>query len=385
MAVLIRNAYVFAPQEIGPADVLMTDEKITAVGKDLSVSLPNLSVIDASGFILAPGFIDQHVHLLGGGGVGGPATRAPAVAATELIAAGITSVVGVLGADVMTRGLPDLLAKVRELKSLGLSAWMYTSSFKYPPVTLTRSIADDVALIGEVLGVKLALGDANGSFPSSTSVLEMLTQIRQAACTVGKQGLLHVHLGYIPNPFGIFEEIAATGFPIGEHLRPTHCGRTEFLLKSACAYAMHGKDRYIDITTDGPCYLGHPAAAVSTAVSAGVPVEQITLSSDGHGVVPRFNAENRLIGQAIGEVSRNHRTMVELIRDYSFPVQAALSLITSNVADALGLPDQGRIAENACANAVLLDQELNIRTVISRGKIAMHNGKCYIKNFLVNE
>ena len=252
-------------------------------------------------------------------------------------------------------------------------------------MTLTRSIADDVALIGEVLGVKLALGDASGSFPSSTSVLEMLAQIRQAACTVGKQGLLHVHLGYIPNPFSVFEEIAATGFPIGEHLRPTHCGRTEFLLKSACAYALHGKDRYIDITTDGPCYLGHPAAAVSAAVSAGVPVEQITLSSDGHGVVPRFNAENRLIGQAVGEVSRNHRTMVELIRDYNFPVQAALSLITSNVADALGLPNQGRIAENACANAVLLDQELNIRSVISRGKIAMHNGKCYIKNFLVNE
>ena len=117
MALLIRNAYVFSPQEIGSVDVLMTDEKITAVEKNLSVSLPNLSVIDASGFILAPGFIDQHVHLLGGGGVGGPATRAPAVAAIELIAAGITSVVGVLGADVMTRGLPDLLAKVRELQS----------------------------------------------------------------------------------------------------------------------------------------------------------------------------------------------------------------------------------------------------------------------------
>ena len=48
MALLIRNAYVFAPQEIGPADVLMTDEKITAVEKNLSVSLPNLSIIDAS-------------------------------------------------------------------------------------------------------------------------------------------------------------------------------------------------------------------------------------------------------------------------------------------------------------------------------------------------
>ena len=128
---------------------------------------------------------------------------------------------------------------------------------------------------------KLAMGDVSGSFPSSQAILEMLSQIRQAAVTVNKQGLLHVHLGSIPNPFDIFEEIAASGFPIGTHLRPTHCARTEFLLKSACTYAMGASDRYIDITTDGPCYLGHPAAAVSAAVSCGVPVEQITLSSDG--------------------------------------------------------------------------------------------------------
>ena len=135
MAILIRNAYVFAPKELGATDVLMVDEKILAVGPNLSVSLPGLSVIDASGFLLVPGFVDPHVHVLGGGGVGGPITRAPAITAGELIRAGITTVVGVLGADVMTRKLPDLLAKVRELNALGLSAWMYTSSFRYPPVT----------------------------------------------------------------------------------------------------------------------------------------------------------------------------------------------------------------------------------------------------------
>lgn len=184
MAILIRNAYVFAPKELGVTDVLMVGEKILAVGPNLSVNLPGLSVIDATGFILAPGFVDAHVHVLGGGGVNGPDSRAPAIGAGELIRAGITTVVGVLGADVMTRKLPDLLAKVRELNALGLSAWMYTSSFRYPPVTLTQSVADDVALVSEVLGVKLAMGDINGSFPSSQAVLEMLSQIRQAAVTV---------------------------------------------------------------------------------------------------------------------------------------------------------------------------------------------------------
>ena len=288
--------------------------------------------------------------------------------------------VGVLGADVMTRKLPDLLAKVRELNALGLSAWMYTSSFRYPPVTLTQSVADDVALVSEVLGVKLAMGDINGSFPSSQAVLEMLSQIRQAAVTVKKQGLLHVHLGSIPNPFDIFEEIAASGFPIGTHLRPTHCARTEFLLKSACAYAMESHDRYIDITTDGPCYLGQPAAAVSAAVSCGVPVEQITLSSDGHGVVPRFDADGNVVGQAIGEVARNHETMVELVRDFSFPLSDALSLITRNAADSLGLTDQGRLEIGACANAVLLNQNLQIVAVVSRGQVAMHGDTLAVKD-----
>ena len=115
MAILIRNAYVFAPKELGVTDVLIVGEKILAVAPNLSASLPGLSIIDATGFILAPGFVDAHVHVLGGGGVNGPDTRAPAISAGELIRAGITTVVGVLGADVMTRKLPDLLAKVREL------------------------------------------------------------------------------------------------------------------------------------------------------------------------------------------------------------------------------------------------------------------------------
>ena len=71
MATLIRNARVFAPKDLGVQDVLMVDEKIVAVGKDLSVTLPELETVDAAGKILTPGFFDQHIHVTGGGGEGG--------------------------------------------------------------------------------------------------------------------------------------------------------------------------------------------------------------------------------------------------------------------------------------------------------------------------
>lgn len=46
----------------------MVNDKIAAVGKDLTVVLPELETVEASGKILTPGFIDQHIHVTGGGG-----------------------------------------------------------------------------------------------------------------------------------------------------------------------------------------------------------------------------------------------------------------------------------------------------------------------------
>ncbi|MFR6360207.1 MAG: hypothetical protein ACLUNV_11835 [Sutterella wadsworthensis] len=94
-------------------DVLMANERILAVGKDLAPNLPDLQTVEAGGMIMTPGFFDQHIHVTGGGGEGGPATRTPELVLSELVACGTTDVVGVSGTDYTTRSIPNLLAKVR--------------------------------------------------------------------------------------------------------------------------------------------------------------------------------------------------------------------------------------------------------------------------------
>ena len=91
-ALLIKNARVFAPQDLGKNDVLMVNDRIAAVGQNLALQLPDLEILDAGGKILTPGFFDQHIHVTGGGGEGGPSTRTPELVLSELIRCGTTSV-----------------------------------------------------------------------------------------------------------------------------------------------------------------------------------------------------------------------------------------------------------------------------------------------------
>jgi dihydroorotase len=63
MSIVIKNGRVIDPashtDRVG--DVLIVDGRIAGVAPDLSS--PNADIFDASGMIVAPGFIDMHVHL----------------------------------------------------------------------------------------------------------------------------------------------------------------------------------------------------------------------------------------------------------------------------------------------------------------------------------
>jgi dihydropyrimidinase len=62
MALLIRNADIVTADSRMRGDVYAEDEIITRIGPNLDAP-PDAEVIDASGKLLFPGFIDPHVHI----------------------------------------------------------------------------------------------------------------------------------------------------------------------------------------------------------------------------------------------------------------------------------------------------------------------------------
>src|SRR5579871_1874970 len=62
MPLLIRNGEIVTASERYRADIYAEDETITRIGKNLDAP-PGAQVIDASGKLVFPGFIDPHVHI----------------------------------------------------------------------------------------------------------------------------------------------------------------------------------------------------------------------------------------------------------------------------------------------------------------------------------
>ena len=134
---LIKNIQVYTPENIGVKDVLI-DNRIIKIADNLpEVKEYGIEVIDGRGKILTPGFIDCHVHILGGGGEGGAKTRTPEIMLSDITSAGLTTVVGCLGIDGTTRTMTNLLAKAKGLEEEGISTYVYTGSYQVPVKTLS--------------------------------------------------------------------------------------------------------------------------------------------------------------------------------------------------------------------------------------------------------
>jgi beta-aspartyl-dipeptidase (metallo-type) len=73
--ILLKQVEVYSPEYIGRKDILTGGGVIMAIEPEIRADiLPGIQVIEAEGLIAIPGLIDNHVHIAGAGGEGGPST-----------------------------------------------------------------------------------------------------------------------------------------------------------------------------------------------------------------------------------------------------------------------------------------------------------------------
>jgi beta-aspartyl-dipeptidase (metallo-type) len=385
MLTLIKNGEVYAPDYLGVKDLLIVDRKIGFI-KD-KIELPenfvDVKVIDAKGKKVVPGFIDSHVHLIGGGGEGGYRTRTPEIQLTQATTAGITTLVGVLGTDGTTRTMPSLIAKARALEEEGITTYVQTGSYQVPVKTLTGKIEDDIILIDKIIGAgEIAIADHRSSQPTAEELAKIASAARIGGMLSGKAGIVNVHVGDSFDHLKLIEEVVDnTDIPIRQFY-PTHINRNPHLFEAGIEYAKKGG--WVDFTTSSiPKFLEEGEVKCSVALKrmldAGVEIGQITFTSDGQASLPDFDENGELIGLQIGQVSSLYEAVKEAVLKEGIQLEAAIRVITANPATVLKLSQKGRIEKGRDADLVLLDENLEIDTVIAMGTVMVENGRPVVK------
>ncbi|MGC3022308.1 beta-aspartyl-peptidase [Brevibacterium sp. FAM 24630] len=376
MVTLLRGADICAPERLGKQDILIEGQQITFIG-DLPAEaldgLPNATVIDAQGLTATPGFIDPHVHISGGGGEGGYANRTPEIVVSDIVRAGVTTVIGCLGTDGVTRSHADLLAKARALETEGISTYIYTGSYQVPARTLTGAVVDDVVLIDKVIGVgEVAISDRRSFQPTVETLAELVSQSHVGGLLSGKAGITHFHVGPYETRLAPLHRLL-DDYPIApQAIYATHITRSPELLADAVDLAAKGA--MVDMTASSTT-----TQSLQRYIDLGGDLSRLTLSSDANGSLPEFDSDGRLIGMDVAKQTTLYEQVWACADLPGVDLSQTISLVTSNTADVLGLEHKGRLRIGADADILLTDGSHTIQLAFARGREVVRNGAPQIR------
>lgn len=373
MIKLLKHANLYAPAPQGRKDLLIEGERILRIDEEIQGydGLPEVQVFDLEGKTVVPGYIDLHVHITGGGGEQGPASRVPESQLSVLLKNGITTVVGLLGTDGITRSVENLVAKARALTEEGMTAYTLTSAYGYPPTTITGSVEKDIVMIPPMIGVKVAVSDHRSSNPTGEELIALATAARRAGLLSGTPGLVTMHMGSGKGRLDpVFYVLDHSDVP-AKNLLPTHMLRTRELMEEGAELVRRGG--YVDCTAGSdPLDMEETAAKLMELLEMeGVSADHVTLSSDAFGSQPRFDENGSCIGLTYASPCYLHETMRSLVRR-GMPLEEALKLLTTTPATLLGKEGvKGAVVRGADADLLVLDDQLAIDGLFARGQCAV--------------
>lgn len=370
MFTLIENGEIYAPAPIGKKSILLCAGKILKIGaisrKNIESLHVELEVIDATGCVITPEFIDPHEHLLGGSGEKGFASQTPEIYPSEIVQGGITTVIGCLGVDTTMKTMAGLLAKAKALKEEGMSAYLWTGGYDVPPTTISGTARNDIMFIEEVIGAgEIAISDERSTDHVPHELARLVIDTHNGGMLSKKAGVTHFHVGKgeerlkpLRNLLDEFDVIKP------EWLYPTHITRSEELMLEAIDLSKRGS--FVDIDTvdeDLPKWFKFYLD------NGGLP-EKLTVSTDASITSPQ-----NLLTQIRACVVKQ-----------KFPLEQILACVTANTAQVLQFEQKGKLEEGRGADVLVLSKKnLELKEVIAGGRRLLKNGKLAFKEKFLEE
>ena len=319
MLILLRGADVYTPEPIGRADVLVAGERIVAVARELP-SLPaalGAIEVDLAGYRLVPGLIDAHVHVTGGGGESGPASRVPPLALSSLTLAGVTTCIGLLGTDGTTRTMASLVATTLGLREEGMSRLLLHGELRGPAEHAHRLVRGDIVFVDPIVGVgELAISDHRSSQPTFDELARIAADCHVAGMMSGKAGVLHLHLGDGPRGLELVRRaLDETELP-ARVFHPTHVNRNEAPLRRGArarrARRHHRRDGVPRRRRRGRRLCGGRRHRALPG-HRGSPAIGSRAARDGGGCLPTFDADGRIVAMDVGRPAALVETLHALL------------------------------------------------------------------------
>jgi beta-aspartyl-dipeptidase (metallo-type) len=377
---LIRGGRVYSPRDLGKKDILVAAGKIAAVAEPSSISLDGIevAVLEASNKMVMPGFVDSHVHILGGGGEGGPTSRAPEIKVESIVSSGVSTVIGCLGTDCTTRHMESLLAKAKALDKEGVDAYIFTGGWGVPPLSLTGSVQSDLVLIDKVVGVgELAIAEPLSTQPSFDDVAKIAAQCRLGGLLGGKAGILHLHIGSDASKLEmLYRLVETTSIPRTQFI-PTHLNYSKDLLAHSVPFIEAGGR--IDLNAfDNPAS-DERTLSVASALrfyrDKNVPLGSISVSSDANGSLAVFDERGRMTGLTVADPGSLLKNFQYILQNRILDLECAIRLFSTNPATFYDLTQKGGISVGKDADLIMMDPEFSLTDVIARGKKMVVDGE----------
>lgn len=354
---IFKNGEVYIGDRFEKCDFLVVGTKIAKIGPIDSKDVRSLGVetetVDCTDMYVLPGFIDSQICMAGGSGESGFLSQPPRITIDECIRGGITTAVGAIGVDTITKTMSNLFSCVRAFREAGLSSYAYSGGYEIPPRTLTGDLRHDIFFVDEIIGAgEISIADRRAPEPSTDSLARVVIDAYTSGLMTGKAGVTRLHVGDGKKRLSTAFQMMEDHEIIPETLYFTHMERSKELLEDGIVAARSG------------CYVDFDIQERDLDVwyklyrERGGRPDRLSFSSDAGACGP---AELWL------EIRK-------CVLEHKLPLGETIRHVTTVPAEALKLRNKGRIEVGCDADIVVASQkDLEIRHVLANGRFFMYD------------